>query len=833
MGHDEMMVDESCEVAHSRQLFRARCHAQRILLVAALFSWTAGGAAGCRSEPTTRQQPLVIKLAARVGAEVADVRQTPGDLDFSDPRSSDYLPSGWNPPRAITGPAGELRTIIRTEGPASIVEIPIAERLALKVTLTLSPLTVTDSPVQYVTFLWNDALVDRRQIEHDNDAIELDIAPEQQRLGLNTLTLLPHFWIDKMDAGLSETDLRPGFRVDGIRVDRAADAPQPKTPLVADGDDLVQEAGTAVSFYEFVPEAATLSGAVSIRSNAGAMAADAGVSLRLQQDGAPAKVLLEWPAAELQAPAARAFQFDLAPYAGRPIALTLIAPRATTSGGTGAKGPQVVWQGPQLRGSETTVVLGERPKPAKRPNIVMILFDALRADFTGPYGATSIRTPNMNELAQRGVTFVNATSNAPSTRPSVATLLTSLLPPVHEVNISDTALADSAPYLPAILGKAGYRTIGVSDNPHVSVKYGFSRGFDHFTELFDSVYHEKKRRGAPEELARDTWDSLVSPSLPDNGEQPFFLYIHEIDPHFPYDPPAGYSHVDDFGYRGALAAEPLLNGKGADIDFMNFVQVVNLEKLLNNRPAVVGPADIRYLRSRYGAEVSYMDSYLGWITRRLAEAKLTENTLVVFLSDHGEQFFEHGHWTHGPTVYQEDLSVPLILSFPGVLPTGQRPAVHAELLDVAPTLLELAGIAAPAQMRGRSLVPYATNAASFIDRKAALAYSDFRFVKTTDGATLVARLSEATVRFGDWKLIRKGRQSMDQDRPVATYSLYDLATDPAESVNLWASKPVLGNAMRQLFESEAASNAKLKLEAPVPQMDEGTSNRLKSLGYAQ
>ena len=790
----------------------------------------------CWGDPAMVVTPTSIDFASLVQSGAADTRHLPAELKFDSPSSARYLPSGWNPVRQSRQPGGETTWTRNTQGPAAVVEVPIAHRAPLTVMIDAAVIPSAHSPRQYLTFLWNDEFLFRTQVAENGRDIRLSIPVERQNHGLNTLTLLPHFWLAQAGDNPDDPDTKPGVQIRGFRFQGAAVVSSPAPATVHDGSNIRQGAGTTTAFYLSLPDAAVLRGSVAAVGEPGI--GEGTAVLALKRDGEEEKVLGRWTSEELKSAGAIPLSVDLAAFAGEWAALSLSVSGRDPSGAGDDSALRVEWQNLRIAGSTSAIGKVAARKPDTAPNVVVVLFDTLRADFTEPIGGREARTPNMNRLAAKGVTFVNATSNASSTRPSVATLLTGLVPTVHNVNILESALPAKAPYLPAVLQEAGYVTIGISDNPHISEQFGFARGFDQFAALAGDVGHQEKRRTVrPEELAAHTWETAVAPTLAKNGSRPFFLYLHEIDPHFPYDAPPPFDSPRDFGYRGALLAQAdtaiqTLKGLSTyEKELLRLDQNILLLDLFNRGRTRVEDADIRYLRSRYAAEVSYMDAYLGWVMNKLVADHLDKNTLFVFVSDHGEEFFEHGFWTHGPNTYRGAIHVPLIASMPGVLPTGVQSKVHAELVDVVPTILDLAGVARPALSQGRSLVPHALATGDFADGDPAFAVADDQFVFGPDGKTADVIRGQQMVQVGPWKLLRDSRTT-GSERGYG-YALYNLDQDPEESVNLWASRPVTGNALKQALEIASSRDAATTLEAPTPEIDETTRDQLRALGYLQ
>src|SRR6267143_1705913 len=287
-----------------------------------------------------------------------------------------------------------------------------------------------------------------------------------------------------------------------------------------------------------------------------------------------------------------------------------------------------------------------------RRNVLLITLDTTRADRMGFLGSTRGLTPQLDALAREGVVFTRAYAQAPITTVSHATILTGTFPPFHRVNDFGSPLAASVPYLPSLFRDAGYRTAAFVASlildPRTGTAPGFDRGFDTFDAGFrlrrpgEDRYQTIERRG----------DEVVARALrwiAGAGSGGWFLWVHLYDAHDPYDPP------------------------------------VDLRR--------------RFATARYDGEIAAVDRAAG----RLVQA--APGAIVAIASDHGEALGDHGEETHGVFLYDATLHVPLLLRLPDRQSAGTRVDARVRLADVAPTLIETAGLAIPAAMQGQSLMP--------------------------------------------------------------------------------------------------------------------------------
>jgi len=444
---------------------------------------------------------------------------------------------------------------------------------------------------------------------------------------------------------------------------------------------------------------------------------------------------------------------------------------------------------------------GTRVRPAasavvrERYNVFVILLDSLRQDHVEGYADAAVKTPRLARFAAGGVTFENARSNASWTRPAVAAMLTSLNPPTHGVITMDDGLAADLPYLPEILKRSGYRTTAVVNNPNAAGSFGFARGFDQLVDFWNIDKEAMGYPSDPEGRAKFVWSRYIKPTVRRAG--PFFVFLHELDPHSPYDPPEPYRSEYASGYQGEIDSS-----------------IQGLWKL-RNFPDRVSEEDIRHINARYKGEVAFMDRYVGWILDRLAHLPLDRPTLIVFASDHGEEFWEHRSVGHGHTAREELLRVPLMMQLDGVLPAGRRVRADVTLADLAPTVLDLIGIEIPESMQGESLLPLVAAPDDAVASRPVIARAS-------------EALAEESISLGRWKLIR------NIDRRPSAVALYDLEDDPGETRNRALDRPIVAATLAQQLRWAFDRNAPEPVEPKgAREIDPEVSKRLRELGYLE
>ncbi len=308
-------------------------------------------------------------------------------------------------------------------------------------------------------------------------------------------------------------------------------------------------------------------------------------------------------------------------------------------------------------------------------NVILISIDTFRGDHLTCAGYNKYDvdiTKNICGFATEGILFTNTISQAPSTQPSHASILTSAIPSHHQ-SFTTRNQSHSKEYLllSEVLGQEKFHTAGFTGSSQVSAIYGFDKGFDKFEEFTDEDFRKITEEGL-------AWLK--------NNSSPFFLFLHTYEIHHPYTPRIEYVQELNESYNGTI-------GTNITIGFL---------KEINNKTKSITPEDLQHIISMYDAEILSVDRTFGWFIDQLKSIDKYNKTIIIFTSDHGEEFGEHGFvgW-HANSLYNELLRVPLILHAPGLTPGVKTHLVRS--IDIAPTLLDMLNIIRPATYEGRSL----------------------------------------------------------------------------------------------------------------------------------
>jgi arylsulfatase A-like enzyme len=463
----------------------------------------------------------------------------------------------------------------------------------------------------------------------------------------------------------------------------------------------------------------------------------------------------------------------------------------------------------QTRGREA----GAPPPTAStgvHPNVLLVVIDTLRADHLRCYGYPRPTSPVIDAFAARGTLFTHAYALSSWTKPSTASLVTGRSPTEHQTLSEEARLPDTEVTIAERLRAAGYRTALLSGNPWITPEYGFDQGVDDFFSAYDErfarvpllmqalrrlsdvsggrirLYNRVKYLvlGELSTTARDTIlvdEALRGLAAP--AAQPFFLYVHMMSPHHPYDPPPPFDRfVPDRTHA------PVKNYPRKSYRFFEGGEPLDGAALAD-------------MIARYDGDVLYADTELGRLLAGLDRLGLASTTAVLVTADHGEEFFEHGNWGHGQSVYNELIRVPLVLRLPDGAGAGQRLTTPVSHADVVPTLLAVAGAPPAPTLVGRNLI-------APLERRDAV--------------------SELLYRYGESRALVRDMQKL-----VVTHEgernrtgQFDLNADPVEN-DPRPADPALATALDERIQAELRARS-APADAPL---DEETRRRLRALGY--
>lgn len=514
---------------------------------------------------------------------------------------------------------------------------------------------------------------------------------------------------------------------------------------------------------------------------------------------------------------------DLAPYAGRRVtlSLSLAAEKPGTIG---------FWGNPAIRnpgepGATSDTTTGPEPPQG----VIVILADTLRRDHLGVYGYARPTSPVIDRLAREGALFRDCVGQASWTKVAMPTLMTGLYPTSHGVSEFGDRLQSSAVTLAEAYREAGYATLSFSS-------ILFTGRFTNLHQGFEEVHEDSSladRRSS--KTTREYVDRLL-PWLEAHRDEPFFVFLHVSDPHDPYKP---YAPYDALWTDPARAAEHERHAREAR-EFISdpLLKAFGMPTRAELVKARIDPeAFIEHERGWYDGSIRGMDVEIGRLVERLRSLGLDRKTLLVFTSDHGEEFYEHGRSFHGQSVYGEMNNMPLILWAPGAVRPGVTVEETVQTLDLMPTLLEMSRIAVPAGVQGRSLLPLLSRASG--DRGTARASGPDSRPAISEkaetkqfGAPPPRDTAAEAIVVGRWKLIH----NMKRPDGKAEFELYDHAQDPLDAHDVAAAHPAEVARLSKMLQAwrRMAAAARLKPDTEANQtLSKEELERLRSLGYIQ
>jgi len=434
------------------------------------------------------------------------------------------------------------------------------------------------------------------------------------------------------------------------------------------------------------------------------------------------------------------------------------------------------------------------------PNILILSVDTLRPDHLGCYGDPKGLAPNIDRLAPRGILYRYAYTQIPLTAPSFSSIMTGLTPKTHGARENLMTMYPSVTTLAEVLHAAGYRTAAfVSGYPLKRELCSLSKGFDLYQDRFSfwdgfKLLRFLERFGVVElqlERRADEVSRLSLPWMTRHKGQPFFVWLHYYDPHVPYRPPFLSSVEDSATLQQLRRQQRYLWGK---------------------RENELTPQLIENMKTLYDEEIAFVDQDIGQVVSFLENQGLREKTLLLFISDHGESFDHDYYFDHGDRLYESCIRIPVLLSYPGVVPSRIVLGGPIQSIDLFPTVLSLLKLSVP-PCDGRNL--FEKDGTPSL--KSAPVYAELS--RRVDYPTLGDLWS---LREDPWKLIYS-----PEGRPA---ELYNVLEDPQEITNLSSKDPERVKEMEGKLIQWMGEKGK---HSRSPHVEGLTREKLRSLGYLQ
>ncbi len=431
---------------------------------------------------------------------------------------------------------------------------------------------------------------------------------------------------------------------------------------------------------------------------------------------------------------------------------------------------------------------------AKGPfNVILISIDTLRRDHIGLYGYDKDTSPNIDKFGKDSVMFQTVVAQAPSTLPSHASIFTSLIPSHHGAFATmNKPIPDELITMAEILKDNGYKTASFNGGGQISAEFGLSQGFDVY-ESVPSVDTELEKFTETVERGKK-W-------VANNEKEKFFLFLHTYETHIPYVPGKKFLEFFPSNYSGKIP-----NYVGS-----RFIDKINM-KLVN-----VNQEDIDHVIRLYDAGIRSMDAGFKNLVDFLKDRNIFDNTVIIFTSDHGEEFGEHGMMAyHSHSLYDELLLIPLIIKFPNSSFAGMKVPDQIASIDILPTLLDILDIPHPNQFEGVSLKNLIKGGK----------HSEFA-VSERDVAFAII---PSSIRTEKWKLYKNRTYfNMHSDGGMFKSMLFDLKSDPSEKTDKSKDAKERLHHMDILLSNFLKKKKAISTKQVKPKKD--TLERLKALGY--
>ncbi|PIU42228.1 MAG: hypothetical protein COS99_01085 [Candidatus Omnitrophica bacterium CG07_land_8_20_14_0_80_42_15] len=431
-------------------------------------------------------------------------------------------------------------------------------------------------------------------------------------------------------------------------------------------------------------------------------------------------------------------------------------------------------------------------------NILLIVIDCLRADHLGCYGYERQTSPNIDSIAKEGILFKNCYAQASWTRPSVASLLTSLYPGVHMAVYDNSILPDEVITLPEILKKEGYVTYGYVATPVLKKIFNFDQGFDFFDDyrMRDKIHHVilqnlsfmqkvtgKSFTWLDRKNAKADNDRIIG-WLEKYKDQNFFMFIHCMEPHWPFSLPRPYRNL--FSYD-------------SNSDEEDYVAL-------------------------YDAEIHFADTYIGELLKKLKTLGIYNKTLIIITADHGQSLGEHNNWRHGQTIYQEVLSIPLIIKYGKAHPKGKVISQWVRSIDIMPTILDFLNVPCKSYLDGVSFLQLMENE---IDTE----LFEYGFIdEDFDRSRFVLK---GIIKNDGWKYIYTIKSECRDIKNSGREELYNLTSDPYELNNLVSAEPGILKFMQEKLDFYKNHCEKVRLNVFKETRGQALMQQLKALKYVQ
>lgn len=718
---------------------------------------------------------------------LAEVSAETRVIDFGTLSAEENLLQGWS-----GFEQNKSLSYIWSDGPASSVRIFLSYPRDTLLSIRCWPFGFQGAPQQTISIFVNGKFLESRTLTPEPNVYPIRLPARFLKKGDNLLKFQYGYSRQPLSVAPKSDDRRfLAVGWDYLRIDSALSG-KPSVKKASTDPVLLLPSNSYVTYYLQIPNGSVLTAEKVVANSPH----NKNVTLKILLTG-QSNLRKEFTL-QVSSEDPRSMEWEIPDRSEKRVSLTVMA----VSDDPASLEASLELIRPVIRGPKPEAV---KEKPSKtiarlqslkrRVNIIVYLLDALRADHLGVYGYQKPTSPNMDQLAKEGILFENAFAQAPYTLASVVSIFTSKYPTF--INQSGKLIGEYWT-LAEVLKASGYQTLALSASPYVSKVYGTTQGFDDY----QNVTVTPNLNDSASKISKELFPVLKRFS---RSSDPFFMYIHSVNPHSPYRPPDPY--FDAFR-----------NPKQKPIDTSN----ENLADIRDGK--VTAPTQFKDdIEAQYDGNILFGDSEIGNFMRMIRELGLAENTVVIITSDHGEEFFDHGGILHGGQLFDEMIRAPLIVWSPTIFSQPKRISTNVELIDLMPTIIDFALIRESyivPEMQGRSLV-------SLIEGE------------TPQNDTVHSydpEINALAVRDSEWKYIYSPKgMGYGIGKSDTVDWLFNMKKDVRERQNKAAESVEFTGKLRGEALSWLKHEKKKKSESGEEPlqigMDEATKEQLRTLGY--
>jgi arylsulfatase A-like enzyme len=720
---------------------------------------------------------------------LAEVSSETSLIDFGTPGAEDYLVQGWSGIEA-----NKRLSYLWSDGPFSSVRMFFSVPRDILLTIRCWPFRFPNSPEQTIGVSLNGQYLQSVSLKPRPEEYQIRLPANLLKKGNNLLMFQYGYARQPLSVLPVSSDRRKlAVAWDFLRID-GPKAVKPSIEKLSTDAALLLPSNSYLTYHLVVPNGSALS---VEKVQVAKSTSNQKMTLKVLLTAHPN--LRKELTLRVSSGDSQTINWKIPDRSEKQISLTVMAVGENSKSSEGSLElirPVIHGPKPVVVNQQPSKTIARLQSMKSRVNIIVYILDALRADHLGTYGYRKPTSPNIDQLAKEGILFENAFAQAPYTLASVASLFTSRYPTF--IN-KDEKLAQEHWTLAEVLKASAYRTLALSATPFVSKFYGTTQGFD----KYKNIRITPDLNDSAKKVSKELFPILERVS---RSSEPFFIYIHSVNPHSPYIPPDPY--FDAFR-----------NSKERPVSTRND----NLLAIQGGKVTISRKSERDDIVAQYDGNILFADFEIGAFAKKMKELGLAKNTIVIITSDHGEEFFDHGGVLHGGQLFDEMIHVPLILWSPVILSHSMRISTNVELVDIMPTIIDFALIRESytvPEMEGQSLLNLMEGKVPKNDR----IYS------------YEPDLGAIAIRDSEWKFIYSPKGiGYGIARSDTNDWLFNLKADSRETQNLATQSIETAGRLRGdvlgWLKAQKEKNPERLAQPLQIGLDETTKEQLKALGY--